>query len=78
MNGKVIYLSADRITDEKTGNSYYKALVELTPESSKDLGNLQLLPGMPAEVLINIGEQTLFEYLSRPITDTFAHSFIEE
>ncbi|MFI3154584.1 MAG: HlyD family type I secretion periplasmic adaptor subunit [Methylococcaceae bacterium] len=78
MNGKVIYLSADRITDEKTGNSYYKALVELTPESSKDLGNLQLLPGMPAEVLINIGERTLFEYLTRPITDAFAHSFIED
>ena len=78
MSGKVTYLSADRVLDEKTGNSYFKALIELTPESSKDLGKLQLLPGMPAEVLINIGEKTLFEYLSRPITDTFAHSFIEE
>lgn len=78
MSGKVTYLSADRVFDEKTGNAYFKALIELTPESSKDLGKLQLLPGMPAEVLINIGEQTLFEYLSRPITDTFAHSFIEE
>lgn len=79
MSGKVIYLSADRITADKTdAPPYYKALVELTPESSKDLGNLQLLPGMPADVLINTGERTLVEYLVKPITDAFAHSFTED
>lgn len=77
MNGKVIHLSADRLTDDK-GNSYYQARVELTPESSKDLGALQLLPGMPAEVLINTGERTLFEYLVQPATNFFARSFIED
>ncbi len=79
MNGKVTYLSADRVTDANSSNPpYYKALIELTPESSKDLGNLQLLPGMPADVLINTGERTLVEYLVKPITDAFAHSFIED
>ena len=83
MDGKVIHLSADRLTDEK-GNSYYQARVELTPasrkelESRKELGNLQLLPGMPAEVLINTGERTLFEYLAQPATNFFARSFIED
>ncbi len=77
MNGKVIHLSADRITDEK-GNAYYQARVELTPESRQELGNLQLLPGMPAEVLINTGERTLFEYLAQPATNFFARSFIED
>lgn len=79
MSGKVTYLSADRVIDDKGSNPpYYKALVELTPESSKDLGNLQLLPGMPADVLINTGERTLVQYLFRPLTDVFAHSFIED
>ncbi len=78
MKGKVTYLSADSFTDEASGKSYYKALIELTPESRKDLGDLQLLPGMPAEVLINIGERTLIEYLTKPITEAFAHSFIED
>lgn len=83
MDGKVIHLSADRLTDEK-GNSYYQARVELTPESRKELenrkelGNMQLLPGMPAEVLINTGERTLFEYLAQPATNFFARSFIED
>ncbi len=77
MDGKVIHLSADRLTDEQ-GNAYYQARVELTPESRKKLGDLQLLPGMPAEVLINTGERTLFEYLAQPATNFFARSFIED
>lgn len=78
MKGKVIYLSADRITDEKTGNAYYRAFVELDPESYKDLGGMELLPGMPAEAVINLGERTLIQYLTRPITEAFVHSFVED
>ncbi len=78
MEGRVISLSPDRITDERTGAPYYLAKVEITPESFKNLGDLQLLPGMPAEVLINTGERTLFEYLSQPATNFFARSFIED
>jgi epimerase transport system membrane fusion protein len=78
MNGKVIHLSADHLTDQKTGQTFYQARIELTPESRKDLGNLQLLPGMPAEVLINTGERTLFEYLAQPATNALARSFIED
>ena len=77
MDGKVIHLSADRLTDEQ-GNAYYQARIELTPDSRKKLGDMQLLPGMPAEVLINTGERTLFEYLAQPATNFFARSFIED
>lgn len=76
--GKLIGLSADRITDERTGQPYYSAKIELTPESYTKLGNLELLPGMPADVLINTGERTLFEYLMQPITNAFARAFIED
>ncbi|GAB4255509.1 MAG: HlyD family type I secretion periplasmic adaptor subunit [Methylomicrobium sp.] len=78
MHGEVIQLSADRFIDERTGAPYYLARVELTPESFEKLGDLQLLPGMPAEVLINTGERTLFEYLAQPITNAFARAFIED
>jgi len=78
MEGKVINLSPDRITDEHNGNAYYLAKVEVTPESLKNLGDLQLLPGMPAEVLINTGERTLFRYLAQPASNFFARSFIED
>ena len=78
MQGKVINLSADRLTDEKTGMPYYQAQVELTPDSFAKLGDMELVPGMPAEVLINTGERTVFEYLMQPITNAFARAFIED
>ena len=78
VQGKVINLSADRLTDEKSGQPYYQAQIELTPDSYVKLGEMELLPGMPAEVLINTGERTVFEYLMQPITNAFARAFIED
>lgn len=78
VDGKVINLSADRLTDEDSGLPYYLAQIELTPDSYLKLGGMELLPGMPAEVLINTGERTVFEYLMQPITNAFARSFIED
>lgn len=82
MEGKVIALSADKLVDETKPDkpSYYLARVEVTPEGVAELAkhHLDLVPGMPAEVLINTGERTLLQYLSRPLTDTFARSFIED
>jgi len=78
MEGRVQTISADSLLDEVTGMQYYQAKIELTPESYKRLGGLVLIPGMPAEVLINTGERTMFEYLVQPLTDAFARSFIEE
>lgn len=78
MSGKVIELSADHIVDEKTGNTYYLARIELAPESRQQLGELKLLPGMPAEVFINTGERTFFEYLAQPASDSIARAFTED
>ena len=76
--GKVINLSADKLTEERSGNTYYLAQIELTPDSYVKLRGLELLLGMPAEVFINTGERTVFEYLTQPITNTFARAFIED
>lgn len=85
IEGKLITVSADRLADENGATEqdragYYLARVEITPEGLQDLArqNLDLLPGMPAEVLINTGERTLMEYLIDPIRDTFARSLIED
>ena len=78
MTGKVIQISADRFIDEKTGQAYFQARVELTRESQDKLGSLQLLPGMPAEVLINTGERTLFQYLAQPARNAIARAMTED
>jgi epimerase transport system membrane fusion protein len=78
VEGKVVVLSADRLSDERTGMSYYQAQIEITPESYEKLGDIELLPGMPAEVLINTGERTVLEYLLQPISSAVSRAFIED
>lgn len=80
VEGRLIALSADRLTDEKNQLSYYLARVEVNPDGIEDLRKhgLILLPGMPAEVLINTGDRTFFEYLIQPISNIFARSLIED
>jgi multidrug efflux pump subunit AcrA (membrane-fusion protein) len=75
---KVTNLSADSIMDEQTGMSYFGTELEIIPESVQEMVGLELLPGMRAEVLIATGERTLLDYLSKPVTDAFARSFLED
>ncbi|MCK5831886.1 MAG: HlyD family type I secretion periplasmic adaptor subunit [Methylococcales bacterium] len=78
VEGELTTLSADRLIDEMTGAPYFSAQIELTLESYEKLEDFELLPGMPAEVLINTGERTVFEYLTQPISNAFSRAFIED
>ena len=78
MEGKVQYVSADRLADEKTGPSYYLARVAVERDELKRLGpQYKLVSGMPAEVLIVTGERTMFQYMFRPFLDAIRRSFHE-
>lgn len=78
ITGKLINLSADRLVDEQTGMPYYQSQIEVTEEGRADLGNLVLLPGMPAEVFITTGSRTFLQYLFKPFTNALARTFIED
>jgi epimerase transport system membrane fusion protein len=80
IDGKLLTVSADRLTDEQTKNSYYLARIEVDKAGLDDLSknDLVLVPGMPAEVLINTGDRTFIEYLMKPISNIFARSLIED
>ena len=80
IEGKIIYVAADRFTDEATGEPYYEAKIKVTPEGVAQLKEFgfKLLPGMPAEVMINIGERTPLSYLIKPFTDMISRGFNEE
>ena len=78
LEGELVYVSADRFTNEKTGASYYLARVALTERGQQDLGRRELIPGMPAEVLITMGDRTLLNYLLKPARNAMARSMIEE
>jgi epimerase transport system membrane fusion protein len=76
--GELTRVSADALYDEQNRVNYYSARVKISEKEMARLGGLQLLPGMPAEVLINTGERTLFQYLITPASNMFARSLIEE
>jgi len=68
-DGVVETVSADLLTDERSGVTYYEARIGFKP-GDPALANLTLYPGSPAEVSIVTGEQTLMNSLLRPLTDT--------
>ena len=39
---------------------------------------VRVVPGMPAEVFVKTGERTFFEYIMRPVADSFSRAFREQ
>ena len=67
VEGKLVYVGADRQTDARTDASYFVGRVDITPEGYKQLGKSELRAGMPAEVVIKTGERSLLAYLLKPL-----------
>ena len=75
--GKVETISADALVDEVTRQPYYSARVRIDQGSipAEIAGNL--VPGMPADVLISTGERTVLRYLLGPLSNAMARSMRE-
>jgi HlyD family type I secretion membrane fusion protein len=75
--GRVVHVSPDRYDNEQTGQSFYWARIKISPEELQ-ANDLQLTPGMPADVLIVTGERSLVSYIMAPITESIHKAFREE
>jgi HlyD family secretion protein len=75
--GKVAVLSADALTDETTGQPYYRAEVVLNAAEIDKLEGRALLPGMPVETFIQTTARTPLSYLIQPFSDYFQRAFRE-
>lgn len=75
---RVTYLSADRLVDEATREPFFTARLEIEGELPPGVAAGQIYPGMPVDALIQTGERTFFEYLVRPVQDSFAKAFRED
>lgn len=78
VEGKVLSISGDLLSDPQSGATYYLARVALTPEGVKKLGKHQMQPGMPVEVVLKTGERSMLTYLLHPLTKRIASSMKEE
>ena len=78
LQGTVRRVSADIITNERTGQSFYTVQLTINPGEEKFLGpQAEIIPGMPVEAFIQTTERTPFDYLVRPLTSYFGRSMLE-
>ncbi|ODS10994.1 HlyD family type I secretion periplasmic adaptor subunit [Vibrio scophthalmi] len=68
VRGKLVHISADRITDQASGSSAYLAKIALNQDDLAVLQDVTLYPGMPAEVMILLNEKTPLDYLLSPLS----------
>lgn len=78
VQGVVSYISADRITDSRTGANFYIAQIKISQQEVLRMKEIRMAPGMPALVVIPTGERTVLDYLLRPITDSMNRAFREQ
>ncbi|GAB3647596.1 HlyD family type I secretion periplasmic adaptor subunit [Ramlibacter alkalitolerans] len=74
VEGKVAYVSADRLTDRQTGEPYYTASIVADSQSLASLGDFKLQAGMSAEVYIQGTQQTTLQYIAEPVMTTLRRS----
>jgi membrane fusion protein, type I secretion system len=75
VHGDVTQVSADRLTDQRTGAAYYTAEIHVDGKELAKLPNVKLYPGMPARIMIPTVERTAFDYLIGPLAMSFNSAF---
>ncbi|SFL48918.1 HlyD family secretion protein [Methylobacterium pseudosasicola] len=77
IDGTVTRVSADVSSDPKSGQNYYTARIGFSGAEQARLGTVRLVPGMPVEAHLQIGERTVLSYLIKPLTDQIAKAWRE-
>lgn len=78
IEGVVIFVSADTIRDDVTGQDFYTAQIKMPNDAilAQEI-DIDLISGMTADVLIVAQERTLVEYLFEPFTEILRRGFRE-
>lgn len=78
LEGRVRSVSADRIVDPRSAEPYYLVRVEVDREALARIApNVELTPGMPAEVMVTTGHRTAWDYLTQPLRESLRRSMQE-
>ena len=73
--GTLTSISADRLEDPREGVPFFIAQIRIDNEEKEKLGDLRLVPGMPAEVFIQTGERLAISYFLKPLVDNLSRAF---
>lgn len=74
--GRVLYVAADQSTDHD-GRSFYAARIAIDRAALATMGNVRLRPGMPAQIFVTTGDRSMLSYITKPLRDQFARSFLD-
>ena len=78
IDGNVLSISADAISDKQTGEQYYQVDVSLSGTLYEDSGEaVVILPGMVAAIDVLSGKRTVLDYFWQPISKTRDKAFRE-
>ena len=73
--GTLVNVSADKLEDRRGTASYYVARIAIDDAELAKLENVELVPGMPAEIFIQTGERIAISYLLKPLLGNFERAF---
>jgi HlyD family secretion protein len=78
--GSVQQISADRFEDQRTGQGYYLAQIEVPHDDLEALtasggAERRLRPGMPAQVVVSTRKRTALQFLTEPLSQMLWRSF---
>lgn len=77
IQGIVSRISADVTSDQRTGQNFYTARVSIIADELARLGNVKLLPGMPAEIFARTYDRSVLSYFIKPLSDQIVRAFRE-
>lgn len=82
LEGRLRTISADSFTDEATGRTFFRAEIEVPPtELAKvrgAIGQGQLRPGLPVEIVLAVRKRTALQYILEPFTVHFWRALREQ
>ena len=78
VQGRVERISPDTLQDPAAPEPYYLARILVPEEELAKLGEVQIGPGMPVEILFTGEERTAMDYLLEPLTDVLNKALVEE
>jgi HlyD family type I secretion membrane fusion protein len=72
--GRLIFVSPDLTTDQRTGASYYRIKVRLDSQALAKAPQIALKAGMPAEVFVQTNDRSILSFLFKPLLDQIRYS----
>ena len=75
LHGTVAYVSPDATRDAHSNLAIYRTRISIEGSEIRRLGELHLIAGMPAEIVLSTRSRTLMSYLFKPLTDQMNRAF---